>query len=440
MTTPYPESTRRRAEKIIAEGLPIGPYLDPCVCGAGRHAHRGTGKRPAPNATGSCPATGCPRYRPDLAYQLAIRALEADATTLGHSLREADRVARAEHYKDNPRKPGEWSIGASDTTTCPRKIQYRNRPPEGFVPDPEDNREARMGTMIHDAVTEKMRAMYPWRLYGLKVKIAGLDRESELDWFDPITGTLDDLKTSGDYKWDKWRDGPSDDEWGQVALYGLALEDMGYTVRTLRLLLLHRAKGHDEPHTRPYERAFAEKYRDLLLGYATALDLGVDLPKTEPGPSHSELCRRCFARSDCWNLVQAKDAGRSPESYTILGPDPVDPTIQWAIEEKLRLAQERLDAENAEKQAKVLLDGLTPGRYGNVELKEQWGGGDIDHAKWAERLAHEYPLPDDQRTPLEEIAVPQRARYSYLKPQRVRKAILDKETRDAAAAAKKETT
>jgi len=425
----------RKAQEIIAAGLEIGPRMEPCTCGHGRHTHKGTGRRPAPNCTGACATPECPcgRYRESAAYQLAVAALEAQETTLAKALHQADRLARAAHYKDNPREPGQWSIGASDTTTCPRKIWYRNTPPEGFKPDFEPSNEARIGAMVHDKVTEAMRSLYPWRLYGLKVTIAGLDRQSELDWFDPIVGMLDDLKTAGDYKWEKWRDhGPTDDEWGQVALYALALEDMGYTVRTLRLLLLHRAKGISEPHVRPYDRAFAEKYRDLLTGYAFALDSGLELPRSEPGPSHSELCRRCFARTHCWNLVEADKAGRSPESYTVLGPKPEDEVIEWSIEEKLRLAKVRLEAKQAEDEAAALLEGLEPGRYGRVELARQWGGGGVDHAAWAERLANYYSLPEDQRPDINALDVPEKPRHSYLKPKRVRKAILDKEAKEAA--------
>lgn len=417
-----------RAQQIIADGFPVGPRMHPCVCGAGRHAHSGK------NATGGAKDTGCRRYRPDVAWELAYKAVDAQATRLGKSLREYDRQERVKHYKNAPRKPGEWSIGASDTTTCPKKIEYRNKPPEGFVPDWEDGREALMGKMIHDQTTEALKALYPWRLYGLKVTIKGLDRQSELDWFDPLTGDLTDLKTAGDYKWDSLGDhGPDEDVWGQPFLYGLALEDMGYDVRTITLVYLHRAKGHDEPFTRPYDRAFAEKYRDQLLGYAQALDLGIPLEKTEPGPSHSELCRRCFARSDCWNLVPAAAAGRSPESYTILGPTPADEDIIWAISEKVRTSAERLAADKAEDQAKTLLEGIEAGRYGDFEGYEAWSPGGTDWKAWAETLATYYGLPEDERPDLDTLGIPQKRRRPYVKFGKVRKATLDRERREAAA-------
>ena len=62
LTTP---GTLRRAQQIIADGLPIGPRMYPCVCREGLHAHAGKAH------TGACKASGCKRYRADRAWRLA---------------------------------------------------------------------------------------------------------------------------------------------------------------------------------------------------------------------------------------------------------------------------------------------------------------------------------------------------------------------------------
>lgn len=418
------------ARKIIDAGLIVpGPRTHPCVCGAGRHEHAGA------QGTGACASTGCRRYRVDIAWDLAYRALDAQETSLGHSLREADRIEREKHRKDNPRGEGEWSIGASDAGTCPRKIQYRNAPPEGFEPAPEDQREARMGSIIHAEAVRRLAMLYPWRLFEQPVRVAGLDRDSKFDSYDPITGEVEDIKTAGDWRWDVLGEkGPEEEVWEQIALYALALEDQGHYVSTLKASYIKRCNGHDEVFTRPYDRAFAEAARDRLLGYATSLDLGIDLPKTGTGPTDDALCRRCFARNHCWNIPAAEQAGRSPESYTILGADPADDDIIWAISEKVEASRERLAAEKREAAAKNLMEGIEPGRYGEFEGYAQNGGGGDDHKAYAAKLAELFNLPDGMRPPIEAIPMPQKHRYTFIKWGRVRKATLDKERKARQAA------
>lgn len=423
--------TISRASEILAGGLPIGPRTDPCVCRTGRMVHGGR------THTGGNPASGCTRYRIDPAWELAYRAAEGQNSTLGKDLRNADKALRDKHYRSNPRKPGEWSIGASDTSTCPRKIQYRNAPPDDLVRASEDTREALAGTMLHEGITTRMQLLYPWREFGGKVRIPGLDRDSEFDVYDPITAELEDYKSAGRYRWDLVGDhGPDLTVWEQVMLYAYALIASGRPVRTVRVSYYHREKGHDETFVGPYDESMAKIALDRLLGYATSLDLGIDLPKTGTGPSNDELCRRCFARLHCWNIPAAESAGRSPESYTILGPAPADPEVVWAIREKVRTATERLDAEKEEKVAKGLLTGITPGRYGDFEGYESGGGGGDDHAAYAEALARFYVLPDAERPALEDITMPQKRKYQFIKWARVRQATLATEKRNAKAAAK----
>jgi hypothetical protein len=415
----------RRAREMVPN-IPYGPRTHPCVCRAGIHEHSGAAR------TGGCQRTGCKRYRADAGYALAYQAIDAQRMTLGHALREADRIERRAHYTLNPRKPGEWSIGASDTSTCPKKIEYRNKPPEDFVRAPEDQREARMGTIIHAEVTRKMRALFPWREFAGKVTIPGLDRESEFDSYDPIVEELEDYKTAGDWRWDVLGDeGPSDEVWEQVMLYAYALEAIGRRVKTVRLSYIKRCNGHDETFVRDYDEQVAKAALDRLLGYATALDLGIELPRTGLGPENDALCRRCFARDHCWNTAAAAAAGRSPESYTILGAEPVDESVVWAIGEKVEQAKVRLDAEKAEKVAKTLLTGIEPGRYGDYEGYWTGGGGGDDHKARAEQLEQFYDLPDDQRPPLESLPVPQKSKWRGVRWGRVRKATLQAEARAA---------
>lgn len=421
----------RQAGEIVRSGLPVGPRMEPCACGAGRHAHSGK------MGIGKCEETGCKRYRPDRAWKMAYEAVDAAAKTIGDALREFDARERVKHYALAPRKPGEWSIGASDTATCPRKIQYRNRPPEDFEPAPEDTREARMGTIIHTEVTRQLKALYPWRLFDFKVRIPGLDRDSALDIYDPITGIVDDIKTAGDWRWDKLGDGgPEWSVWEQVLLYGLALEEAGYWVKGLRLSYIKRCNGHDEVFEMEYDRAAAERARERLLGYAEALDLGVELEKTGTGPSTDALCRRCFARNHCWNIPRAEELGRSPENVTILGEDPTEPEVIWAINERISTAATRLAAEKAEAEAKALVDGITEGRWGDDGEYEVYTQPIAPRANWKasyEKVLEYLDLPDGLRPKAEAVEPVKGRGSSTLKVGRTRKAVLEKERKERAA-------
>lgn len=422
-----------QARKILDEGIPYGPRLHPCVCGAGRHAHSGA------NRTGRCAATRCDRYRVDKAYELAYEAADAQLLSLGQALRKADRLLREQHRAENPVDPGTWRIGASDTGTCRRQIWYRNKHPE-LGTAWSDEREAMVGTMIHEGAEKRLGLIYPWRLYEFWVTIPGLDRRSRIDWYDPVTCEVGDTKTAGRYRWDRYNDdGPTKATWEQVLLYGLALEDAGYPVHTIRIDVLHREKGHDQPHVRPYDRKEAEAARDYLLGLATGLDLDLDpddaFPRDGDGVDRDEICRRCPFRNDCWNIPAAEQARRSPYSYTLLGPSPEEESVIWAIEQHV----DAKAAENAAKarvaEVKDLLNGIEPRRYGPYQGSVSGGSNGPDWAEYAERLKSYYDLPEAMRPPLDAIDPPRDRRYTYVRWGKVPKSVLAKEARAAKAQA-----
>lgn len=406
------------------EGEDDEARLHPCVCTAPRAEHTGE------SGTGKCERTGCRRYRVNQTWALVYRVLDADRMSLGDSIRAADWRERQRHYRANPRKDGEWSIGASDTSTCPKAIQYRNKPPDDLELAPEDKRPARIGTIVHDETMRRMKALYPWRQFKRRVLIPGLDRESELDMYDPLTGVVDDIKTAGDWKWDALGDdGPDQETWEQVLLYGLALEEAGEYVTRVRLSYIKRCNGHDEPFEMPYDRRAAEAARQRLLGYATALDLGHDLPRAGNGPSHGFPCAGCPYRWHCWNVPAAERVGRSPESYTILGAEPDEPEVVWAIEKRIDAAAQEKAGKAAVAEARTLLEGVPPGRYGDYEGYEQKvpGFGGVDPARYVETLEANYVLTDGERPPLTALIKPTKPKAWYTRWGKVRKATRDRE-------------
>ena len=89
---------------------------------------------------------------------------------------------------------------------------------------------------------------------------------------DPVVGEITDNKTAGSYKWDVYGDdGPPDDAWGQVMIYGLALDELGYPVRTVRIIAVNRDTGAEEHFRRDYDPWEARDALDELVALTKEL-------------------------------------------------------------------------------------------------------------------------------------------------------------------------
>lgn len=377
------------AAAVLAEaGWPVGPRPMTCVCGFERGRHRG----PAEVLPGVCDG-----YIHDPVDQLALDAVES-----------ADRqvVDDITGHLDAAYQPsGRLGPRVSDFGGCPRKVWYREQPPAGYVPLPEDRRRATLGTVVHQAAQAARTARYPWRHYEFEVAIPGLDKPGRVDEYDPVLGEVTDNKTLGDFAWGRYGDdGPGDSAWGQVAIYGYALETAGYPVRSLRIIGINRDTGAEEHFHRPYDPAEAVAALDTLIEVATQLDLGIVPPRAGTGPGRFP-CSYCPARVHCWNIAAADAAGRSPESYTLLGVEPDDPTIAWAAERAYHATKANTAAKAAHEEASALLDGIPAGTYGGWKV----GPRSRVMPNWkatAERILALYPLPDEYRPPVEAVEKP----------------------------------
>jgi hypothetical protein len=421
-----PTYPTEQARKIVAEGLPIGPRMDPCLCGAPRAIHGGAAGK------GRCVETGCVRYRVDRAYDLAYTALAGQAASVNDAMKEWESRERAAMRVRRPKLDGQWSIGASDAGRCRKQIGYRENPPDDYTPLIEDKRAARMGGIIDDEITRRYQVLYPWRLHQHWVTIEGLDRESRLDMFDPVTGRLTDLKTSGQRSWERvGLNGPYEEAWKQVDLYALGMEDEGHTVTEVAITYVNRDNGHDETYVRKHDRARGETVRQELLGVATALDLGMPLPRDGNGPETDWRCRLCPARAHCWNLDAAQVAGRSGESFTILGAEPDDESIIWAAETYVDARQLRLDAAKHEKESRVLLEGIDPGEYGEFIAVSKPSGGKPNYMGTVERLRELIDLPDGERPAADSIETLRYVKGQTVEWKRKRAATRERKARDA---------
>ncbi len=330
------------------------------------------------------------------ARDLAAAALEGADRQVMDDLTDAGDAAYRPSGSTGPR--------VSDYGGCGRAVWYRDSPPVGYEPAPVDNRRATLGNVIHAAAEAARSARYPWRRYEMKLPIPGLDKIGRVDEYDPVLGEVTDDKTAGDRKWEVYSDGPPDSAWGQVLIYGLALEELGMPVRTVRIIAINRDSGAEEHFRREYDPAAARSALDELIALATLLDLG-EVPVREGTGPGSFPCSWCEARLHCWNVAAAEVAGRSPESYTILGAEPDDPTIEWAAANLHAATRANTSADKAKKDAERLLVGIKPGTYGGMEVNARSRRMPNYKAAFLRLLAL-WPLPDSMRPPVERVENP----------------------------------
>lgn len=442
MSRPNPalmERVAKRVKDILTDPQPVqGPFADPCVCGAPRWEHAGANRsgRHAP-AVGL--PNGCQRWAEDKIESLAVQAVQADGKNLLPDFKRWDRSLNP----GQPVIPGQLRVRPSDGDTCKRQVWYRNFPPEDYTPAPTDERAATIGNALHKSLLEAWAALYPWRLIEHAVTIPGLDRDGRVDSFDPLTGVLDDVKTAGSRKWDLiGDDGPTEGTWRQVFVYGLALSRAGHEVRLVRLRYINREKGIEESFERPYTEVAARAALRALTTLASDLDqyrqamddgdeaLAETLIPLREGTKHDAFpCSYCPARFHCWNVERAIKVGRSPESYTVLGSDPLAEAVEATLTEYVE-GREIESAGRARKaDAKVLLDGIEHGTYGEMVYGSSTSFPK-DTGAYIRSLQEVFDLPADMRPALSDIKYPTRAE-ERISVRKVRAA-----TREKAAKAK----
>lgn len=434
-------------EPDVVEAAPVSdPRLDHvCVCGAARWKHSGktgSGRCLGHVVADGCPL-GCPRFRHDPDDRLVRRAVAAAADDPWVALRHYSRARNRRRSAGKERHGAGFSVGPSDHSSCHKAIQYRERPPEDYVPVPVSKDAADVGTMMHEEYTRARRGAYPWRRFKVTVLVPGLDRPGEADEVDPVIGRVTDYKSAGDWKWETvGKDGPPESEWKQVATYALGIADADPTFVPvdLEIVYLNRENGRSERYLRPYDEAAARAAVLELVGILDALEEGRDLPRIRAGeellgPTVNALCARyCPAVEHCWDLPNVP-ANRNPEGW-LYARDDEDGAITATLDV---YDANRATAKNAGQQkdyARVLLEGVEAGRYGDMLLG--WQGGNLgdpkpDNAGRLEVVEAELTLAAAEgRPPRTDLPWPTVRRRSpvTIRVSKVRAAQLEKERRE----------
>lgn len=391
-----------------------------------------------PKHRGACPdpACGCVRYRRRAYDRLLQRALAVADEHPSVAMKAYDDARPRSRKTATARAEGRYGVGASDMSACRKAIEFRERPPEDYVPNDTDKSAAYLGTAIDEAYKRARRRRYPWRQFDVPIDVPGLDWPVSGDEYDPLLGRIIDYKSRGEYIYEQvGRYGPPESEWAQLATYGLGLEDAGERVTELEIISIRRANGETETFRRPYSRAVALKAVGYLVSIIEALEAGQPLPRDRSGPSTDPICASyCAHRNACWDIPAAEAAGRSPEGW-MLARD--DEGIAAALEVYDRERAVMAEHDKAKKHARALLDGVEAGRYGDHTIR--WtGGGWRDVPDVEQRIRDlETALGKADPDALAEIGYPTKSVRSNvnIEVKRVRVATLEAEAAPAEAAA-----
>lgn len=406
------ESARSLLVQWQQDGVDIQGVLasKQCACGMPKTAHAGES-----HTGGITIDRSCRRYRRDERHALIEKALIGRERTFRQDAHEYDRMTNQhEKRRRAPKEEGAWHVGPSDRSACRKAIEYRERPPEGYVPAPTDKQAAHMGSIVHEGFRRRRKALYPWRVFEQDVVVPGLDRPGRFDEYDEIIARVVDCKTAGKWKWEQvGKHGVPTEERQQAMIYAKALREMGKPVDEVEIIYINRENGTPESFLFPYSEQDANDGLTWLRQVIETLDLGMPLPRDREGPSTDPICARyCPARRHCWNMDEAEDRGASPEHVTLIRHDP---DVEFAL---LRYDDAR-EAEGAAKREKerqkALLEGAEHGQYG-VMIYGHSGGraGEpvLDVEKRIEQLETFYDLPPDQRPPLADLKPPMRTPVS----------------------------
>lgn len=235
---------------------------------------------------------------------------------------------------------------------CPRQTAYQLQD----VPKTDDEptvSAATVGTMLHAWYENYWRTTDP----GAMVEVRGA--HGQPDVYRPDVPEVRDLKTVNRYKFDAWlaQNGPSDDVWDQLAIYGhdVDLPDDADLV----IDALCRETGRAATYVATYAREWGQDVVTRLE--ATSRTLTTVTPGDAPVGGREGrgdyFCDRCPWRSLCLGEAGDPSRGQYDEGEIISAAALHE---QGAIREK--------EGKEMKKRAKSVLSGIT-GTFGEFDVK-----------------------------------------------------------------------
>lgn len=259
-------------------------------------------------------------------------------------------------YDQGRERTQQREIGMSAVGGCRRRAGYQLA---GTEPTNDGGSvQAVIGTAMHAVLAEHvLKDAEPGDLVESEVWFAGL--KGHVDRYHAASKSVVDYKSVSKWMFERVQDKGIDlNNRHQSALYGAALQTMGYEVRWLILDFVHRDSGEVHRDRRPFRM---EEVRDALDWLRQVRDSELDMLNRDYLPD-SPFCRSCPFLDACW--TDRSVPGR--DLLTALWVDDPD-AAKWATELDEARAAKRA-AEDREKRAKGALDALRPDDGGRIAV------------------------------------------------------------------------
>lgn len=176
----------------------------------------------------------------------------------------------------------------------------------------------------------------------------------------------------------------------QALLYGIALRQMGRTIRRVAYIYLDRASGQEYVHVEELDPDAVEFALSHMWQIQAWRDRPDWAPRTERGPGLSPACDECGWLRRCWGN-DARPSTTGPQRA--LGRDVGE--VERILTRYVALGKAKTSTdEERELLQTIFTEGSRPGNYGDLRWYRTAGGEEID-AKAAEQalIAAGLPVP-----------------------------------------------
>ncbi len=249
-------------------------------------------------------------------------------------------------------------VGPSELGGCPRKVWYRlNQQPE--TNNNELKLAAIMGTAIHGAIEEAIELADPeHKEYLVEQEVEAFGIKAHVDLYVRSTGAVVDWKSVKSKNLNFF---PSKQQRWQVQVYGLLLNEAGYTVKTVNLVAIPRDGDERDikVHSEPYDRSVAEE----ALEWLQAIKNSTEAPAPGKDASYCQFYCKYFDASGELGCSGLKKTGITPSEVLI-----DDPNIDSNALEYLQINNELKKLEAKSDELKSSLEGVFGRTLSGVEI------------------------------------------------------------------------
>ncbi len=216
-----------------------------------------------------------------------------------------------------------------------------------------------MGTAIHGAIEEAIELADPeHKEYLVEQEVEAFGIKAHVDLYVRSTGAVVDWKSVKSKNLNFF---PSKQQRWQVQVYGLLLNEAGYTVKTVNLVAIPRDGDERDikVHSEPYDRSVAEE----ALEWLQAIKNSTEAPAPGKDASYCQFYCKYFDASGELGCSGLKKTGITPSEVLI-----DDPNIDSNALEYLQINNELKKLEAKSDELKSSLEGVFGRTLSGVEI------------------------------------------------------------------------